>query len=305
MGTCFEFAKRRTDAEILAEVRKLLAAETQNNFAEPVANLSQLWRDDKAEDFIGKQIGSYKITKEIGRGGMGIVFEAVRSGEDFSQTVALKLLKRGMDSDVMLRRFRHERQILASLEHPNIARLLDGGISADGTPFFAMEFVEGKPLDEFCNEKNLTINERLRLFLQVCAAVSFAHSRLVVHRDLKPTNILVTNDGSVKLLDFGIAKILSPENDLQNQTVTALGMMTPAYASPEQIKGETLTTASRYLFARHYSVRTFNRRKGLQFFKQSPRRNGENHLRSRTCSPFVGFKFKISGSKFKVENRFV
>ena len=204
-----------------------------------------LWQDEKAEDFIGRQIGSYQITREIGRGGMGIVFEAVRSGEGFSQTVALKLLKRGMDSDAMLRRFRFERQILASLEHPNIAHLLDGGMTEDGLQFFALEYIKGQPLDEYCNEKNLSVTERLRLFLQVCAAVSFAHSRLVVHRDLKPTNIFVTGDGTVKLLDFGIAKILSPDDEnLQNQTVTALGMMTPAYASPEQIKGETLTTAS-------------------------------------------------------------
>ncbi|CAN5639750.1 hypothetical protein BH20ACI4_BH20ACI4_27250 [soil metagenome] len=232
------------DAEILAEVRRLLAAEKRNDFAEPVANLSHLWQEEKAEDFIGRQIGSYKITKEIGRGGMGIVFEAVRKGEDFSQTAALKLLKRGMDSDAMLRRFRYERQILASLEHQNIARLLDGGMTDDGLQFFALEYVKGQPLDEYCDEKNLSVNERLRLFLQVCAAVSFAHSRLVVHRDLKPSNILVTAEGVVKLLDFGIAKILSPENNSENQTVTALGMMTPQYASPEQIKGEIVSTAS-------------------------------------------------------------
>ncbi|HVE60103.1 MAG TPA: protein kinase [Pyrinomonadaceae bacterium] len=243
---CKAFLKDQTgaDAEILAEVRKLLAAEKQNNFAQPIANLSNLWQDEKAEDFLGKEIGDYKIVREIGRGGMGIVFEAVREKADFSQTVALKLLKRGMDSDAMLRRFRHERQILASLEHPNIGRLLDGGMSADGLPFFAMEFVQGKPLDEYCEEKNLTTAERLRLFLQICAAVQFAHSRLVVHRDLKPTNILVTENGTVKLLDFGIAKILSPENELQDQTVTALGMMTPQYASPEQIRGEIVSTSS-------------------------------------------------------------
>ncbi|MEP6900530.1 MAG: protein kinase [Actinomycetota bacterium] len=233
-----------TDAGLLAEVRQLLAAEKQNNFEKPVAGVAHLWQDESAEEFLGKEIGNYKITREIGRGGMGIVFEAVRDSRDFSQTVALKLLKRGMDSAAMLRRFRHERQILASLEHPNIARLLDGGMSADGLPFFAMEYVSGKPIDEYCREEDLGVNERLRLFLQICAAVSFAHSRLVVHRDLKPTNILVGGDGSVKLLDFGIAKIISPENDLPDQTVTALGMMTPAYASPEQIRGEIVSTAS-------------------------------------------------------------
>ncbi|HEY0459917.1 MAG TPA: protein kinase [Pyrinomonadaceae bacterium] len=232
------------DTEILAEVRKLLAAERKNNFENPVAAVTHLWNESETEDFIGQQIGDYKILREIGRGGMGVVFEAVRTRDDFSQTVALKILKRGMDSDIMLRRFRHERQILASLEHPNIARLLDGGRTQDGLPFFALEFVTGKPLDEYCEAKNLNIRERLQLFLQISAAVSFAHSRLVVHRDLKPTNILVTENGAIKLLDFGIAKILSPETDVQNQTVTALGMMTPAYASPEQIRGEIVSTLS-------------------------------------------------------------
>ncbi len=238
------FLNNQSDAEIVGEVRKLLVAERENNFAEPVANLSHLWQDERAEDFIGRQIGNYKITKEIGRGGMGIVFEASREGADFSQIAALKLLKRGMDSDAMLRRFRHERQILASLEHPNIARLLDGGMTDDGLQFFALEYVKGQPIDEYCSEKNLSINDRLRLFLQICNAVSFAHSRLVVHRDLKPSNILVTADGTVKLLDFGIAKILTPEEDHKMQTVTSLGMMTPAYASPEQIKGEIVATSS-------------------------------------------------------------
>ena len=237
------------DAVVAAEVRELLAAERKNDFAEPVADVRHLWQDDAAaaDDLIGKEIGDYRIRREIGRGGMGVVFEAVRRREDFSQTVALKILRRGMESEALLRRFRHERQILASLEHPNIARLLDGGMSADRLPFFAMEYVQGEPLDEFCDARNLTTHERLRLFLQAAAAVSFAHSRLVVHRDLKPSNILVTADGTVKLLDFGIAKIVAPEGDegaAENQTVTALGMMTPAYASPEQIRGEIVSTSS-------------------------------------------------------------
>ncbi|MBA2620466.1 MAG: protein kinase, partial [Acidobacteria bacterium] len=160
--------------------------------------------------------------------------------------VALKLLKRGMDSGAMLRRFRSERQILASLEHSNIARLLDSGMSDDGLPFFALELIEGEPLDKYCRTENLSIPKRLQLFRQICAAVSFAHSRLVVHRDLKPTNILVTREGVPKLLDFGIAKLLSdaPENGIAAATVTKLGMMTPQYASPEQVKGEIAATAS-------------------------------------------------------------
>jgi non-specific serine/threonine protein kinase/serine/threonine-protein kinase len=232
------------DAEILNEVRRLLNAEKANNFAVPIAAVAHLWQEETAEDFAGKQIGDYRVKREIGRGGMGIVFEASRENSDFSQIVAVKLLKRGMDSAAMLRRFRRERQILASFEHPNIARLFDGGVTTEGMPFFAMEYVVGKPLDEFCDERNLSIIERLRLFLQICAAVSFAHSRLVVHRDLKPTNIFVTESGIVKLLDFGIAKIISPENDSPAQTATMLGMMTPAYASPEQIRGDIVSTSS-------------------------------------------------------------
>ncbi|CAN5407414.1 hypothetical protein BH10ACI3_BH10ACI3_20950 [soil metagenome] len=232
------------DQALVAEVLQLLAAEGRRTFSSPVANLSHLWRDDESEDLIGTEIGSYRLNREVGRGGMGIVFEATRQTEDFSQTAALKLLKRGMDSDVMLGRFRHERQILASLEHPNIARLLDGGITADGLPYFAMEFVDGEPIDVYCDCRDLSTTERLALFLQVCSAVSFAHSRLVVHRDLKPSNILVTKNGIVKLLDFGIAKILSPDDDERQQTVTSLGMMTPAYASPEQIRGEIVSTSS-------------------------------------------------------------
>lgn len=233
------------NTEILEEVKRLLTAEKKNNFQLPIANISDLWRDEEVENYIGKCIGNYEITCEIGRGGMGIVFEVIRKTEDFSQVFALKLLKRGMDSETMLRRFRFERQILASLEHPNIARLFDGGMTDDGLPYFALEFVEGQPLDQYCDEKNLDISQRLHLFLQVCAAVSFAHSRLVVHRDLKPTNILVTSGGTVKLLDFGIAKILSPDGaDAEMHTVTSLGMMTPQYASPEQIRGEIVSTAT-------------------------------------------------------------
>lgn len=231
-------------AEIIAEVRRLLAADEKNNFENPIAAIAHLWLDNEAENFIGREIGSYKIIREIGRGGMGVVFEAVREIEDVSQKVALKILQKGMTSDALLRRFRHERQILASLEHPNIARLLDGGKDADGTPFLAMEFVDGIPIDEFCDAKDLGIQQRLQIFLQACAAVSFAHSRLVIHRDLKPSNIFVTCDGNVKLLDFGISKILSDEENANNQTVTILGMMTPEYASPEQIKGAQLTTGS-------------------------------------------------------------
>ena len=242
--------KAAAGAETIGEVRRLLAADEKNDYLKPVAGVAHLWRDDggdddnSAEDFTGRQIGAYRVLREIGRGGMGVVYEARRESEDFSQTVALKILRHETNSIELARRFRRERQILASLEHPNIARLIDGGRASDGTPFIVMEYVEGAPVDEFCEEKNLNVQERLELFLEVCRAVSFAHSRLVAHRDLKPSNILVTAGGNVKLLDFGIAKILAPENGNAENTLTAFAMMTPRYASPEQIRGETVSTAT-------------------------------------------------------------
>lgn len=238
-----EFIAALADTTVRREVVRLLNADNADRFKEPVANVSTLWIDEPTEDLIGREIGEFRVVREIGRGGMGIVFEAVREKDDFTQRVALKILKRGMDSEAMLRRFRHERQILASLDHPNIARLLDGGMTSDGLSYLAMEFVEGYPLDEFCAVHQPDLTARLRIFLDICAAVQFAHSRLVVHRDLKPRNILVAENGSVKLLDFGIAKIVSPDDDARH-TVTSLGMMTPAYASPEQIRGEIVSTSS-------------------------------------------------------------
>ncbi len=193
---------------------------------------------------IPEKIGNYKIVREIGRGGMGAVYEAVRKTDNFTQKVALKVIKRGMDTDKILSRFRHEQQILSSLEHPNIARFLDGGMTDDGLPFYAMEFVEGEFIDDYCYENELSIEAKLKLFRQICAAVQYAHQNLVIHRDLKPSNILVTKDKTVKLLDFGIGKILTPESEAEIGTATELGMMTPAYASPEQIRGERIGTSS-------------------------------------------------------------
>lgn len=193
---------------------------------------------------IPEKIGNYKIIGEIGRGGMGAVYEAVREADSFTQKAALKVIKRGMDTDAILRRFRHEQKILATLEHPNIARFLDGGMTAEGLPFYAMEFVEGEFIDDYCRAGNLSINERLQLFRKVCSAVQYAHQNLVIHRDLKSKNILVTKDGSPKLLDFGIAKVLTPETAEEIGTATQFGMMTPAYASPEQILGKRIGTTS-------------------------------------------------------------
>ena len=195
--------------------------------------------------FIGRRLGPYRITEEIGRGGMGAVYKAVRDDDQYRAEVAVKLIKRGMDTDFIQRRFRNERQILANLNHPNIARLLDAGTTDDGLPYFVMEYVEGRAIDEYCDARKLSTAERLGLFRKVCGAVQYAHQNLVIHRDLKPSNILITADGTPKLLDFGIAKILRRGREAQTSlTETELRVMTPEYASPEQARGEAITTAS-------------------------------------------------------------
>ena len=194
----------------------------------------------------GRSIGSYRIISAIGHGGMGAVYLAVRDDDEFKKRVAIKLLRRGMATDDLVRRFRNERQILASIDHPNIAKLLDGGTTDEGLPYFLMEYVEGEPIDRYCDGHGLSVGERLELFRAVCAAVHFAHQNLVVHRDLKPGNILVTADGVVKLLDFGIAKLLRPELYADGAGATQLEerLLTPEYASPEQARGDVITTAS-------------------------------------------------------------
>ncbi|PYK76407.1 MAG: hypothetical protein DME42_00180, partial [Verrucomicrobia bacterium] len=193
----------------------------------------------------GQLIGAYRIVREIGRGGMGAVYLAERADEQYQKQVAIKLIKRGMDTDSVLRHFRNERQILASFDHPNIARLFDGGTTDDGLPYFVMEYVEGLPINEYCAVHKVSLVERLELFREVCAAVSYAHRHTVIHRDIKMSNILVTSDGTPKLLDFGIAKILQPSGEPEAlMTMTGVRPMTPEYASPEQIRGEAVTTAS-------------------------------------------------------------
>jgi eukaryotic-like serine/threonine-protein kinase len=192
-----------------------------------------------------ERIGPYRILREIGSGGMGSVFLATRD-DDYKKRVALKVIKLGRDTDVIVRRFRNERQILATLDHPHIARLLDGGTTEQGLPYFVMDYVEGMPIDDFCAKRDLSVSERLALFRQVCSAVHYAHQNLVIHRDIKPGNILVTKEGAVRLLDFGIAKLTSPE--LSGVSIdagaTAAGFMTPQYASPEQVRGVVITTAT-------------------------------------------------------------
>jgi len=193
---------------------------------------------------IGQVLGSYKLISVIGEGGMGVVYCGTRADDEYQRQVAIKLVHAGKDFPSVISRFKNERQILASLDHPNIARLHDGGTTAEGAPYFVMELIDGEPIDQYCDHHKLSVEARLRLFLEVCSAVQFAHRRLIVHRDIKPSNILVTHDGVPKLLDFGIAKILDPGNAEMSQTSLSLRVFTPAYASPEQHRGEPITTAT-------------------------------------------------------------
>ena len=202
---------------------------------------------EEADPLLGRRLGAYRIEREIGRGGMGAVYEASRADNEFHKRAAIKLVKRGMDTDFILRRFRKERQILAGLDHPHIAGLLDGGTTDDGLPYFVMEFIEGQPLYTYCDAQQLSVAERLKLFRSICDAVHYAHQKQVVHRDIKPSNVLVTSQGVAKLLDFGIAKLLNPElaGDITHDpTATAMRLMTPEYASPEQVQGGTTTPST-------------------------------------------------------------
>jgi non-specific serine/threonine protein kinase/serine/threonine-protein kinase len=216
------------DLDLRHDVETLLSAD------EPNSGFLELDRPPE-------QIGPYRVVREIGRGGMGTVYLGERADGQFEQRVAIKVIKRGMDTDAVLRRFYAERQILARLQHPNITRLLDGGM-VDNRPFFVMEYLEGEPLGEYCRSRKLPVRERIRLFLSVCDAVEYAHRNLILHRDLKNGNILVDADGTPKLLDFGIAKLLA--EDGAEQSVVAARPLTPQAASPEQIQGIPLTTAS-------------------------------------------------------------
>lgn len=192
----------------------------------------------------GQQIGAWRLLRELGRGGMGTVYLAERAVGGFEQLGALKLIRRGIDSEEFLRRFAQERQILATLAHPGIARLLDGGRAADGRPYLVMEYIDGRPLDVYCDQARLGVDQRVALFADIGRAVAHAHRHLVVHRDLKPSNILVTAEGVPKLLDFGIAKVLSGDADAAQATRTQVRVFTPDYASPEQVRGEPVTTAT-------------------------------------------------------------
>ncbi len=236
-------------AEIRASVERLLAADAKAEgfISEPVLverGAVAAGREPEAEE--GQIIDGYRLIRKIGTGGMGAVYLAEHSGEGFSHKVALKLIKRGMDTDSVLKRFLMERRILANLEHPYIARMLDGGSTTGGLPYFVMEYVDGEEIRKYCDMHKLGLVQRLELFRKVCDAVANAHQRLVVHRDLKPTNILVTKDGEPKLLDFGIAKLTSPDwnAELNEATITQFRVMTPEYASPEQLAGDATATST-------------------------------------------------------------
>jgi eukaryotic-like serine/threonine-protein kinase len=230
------------DLELRREVEALLAADrAAGDFLERPAvsvNAPSSW--------VGRQLGAYRLERKLGEGGMGAVYLAARADQEYERQVAVKVFSHGVEHADLLQRFRAERQILASLDHPGIARLLDGGTTDDGLPYLVMEHIDGLPIDRYCDERQLTIDERIGLFLKVCDAVAYAHRNLVVHRDLKPSNILVTADGSPRLLDFGIAKLLAGAavSFPQQKTLTGERLMTPPFASPEQITGGAITTAS-------------------------------------------------------------
>lgn len=237
--------------EVLREVVRLLAAhDASTGFIESPAYEAASSLFDTGHPVAGvfgegDRIGPYRVVREIGRGGMGEVYLAERDDDQFRQRVAIKVVKRGMDTDETLARFRAERQTLADLRHPNITALLDGGVTPDDRPYLVMEFVEGEPIDAYCAAHGLSVRQRLELFCRVCDAVHAAHASLVVHRDLKPSNILVTPGGEPKLLDFGVAKALSAEAGARGErTEAGLRLLTPRFASPEQLRAERVTTAS-------------------------------------------------------------
>ena len=237
------------DEELRDEVQQMLDADAlSGKFIEQpavVAAAALRASEDMLPQLEGRHIGPYRIQHKIGHGGMAVVYLAERADETFHKQVAFKLLRPGLVNPELVRRFQQEREILAGLDHPNIAHLLDGGTTEEGLPYFVMEYIEGQPIDKYCDEHKFNVTERLRLFQSVCSAVAYAHQHLVVHRDLKPSNILVTVEGRVKLLDFGIAKLLGAQGEeAAYLTRSGIYLLTPEYASPEQVKGETITTVT-------------------------------------------------------------
>ena len=232
------------DADLRSDVLSLLRRAHAHAAEQPISAVSG---DSALDPNLGTTIGAFRLSRLIGHGGMGNVYLGERT-DRFKQQVAIKLVRRGVDTDDVLRRFRLERQVLAQLNHPNVARLIDGGETPDGSPYFAMEYVDGAlPVTDYCDRHEMPVRERLRLFALVCRAVHAAHQNTILHRDLKPGNILVDRTGNPKLVDFGIAKLLGAESTGETQLSSAaagLGPMTPEYASPEQFLGQPVTTAS-------------------------------------------------------------
>jgi serine/threonine protein kinase len=296
-------ARCGTDEVLRREVESLLAAESESenflrrpDFVRAVGSL--LGADVKDADRAGQQLGPFRILREVGRGGMGVVYEAAREDGEFRQRVAVKVVKRGLDTDDILRRFRHERQILASLHHPNIAAVFDGGTTPDGLPYFVMEYIEGTTLLQYCDERRLTTGERLRLFRNVCGAVQHAHQNLVVHRDLKPSNILVTEEGEVKLLDFGVAKLLNPEAADAGLTVTRADFDDSGVCEPRagaRAARAARDDGDRRLLARRRPLRTAHGRAPLQAQRRVAGRGVARRLRLPAIEAERGFKRRAGG----------
>ena len=242
-GQRSEFIEQECDdPDLRAQAHSLLSDEDAATIQLGEELESSLADSPDTDAMIGRRIGEFRIVGKLGEGGMGAVFLAEREGESFEQKVAIKLVGSAM-GEAARRRFEIERQILASLNHPNIAHLIGGGTSAEGQAYIAMEYVEGEPIDHYCDRNHLDVDQRIELFMRVASAVQHAHRHLIVHRDIKPSNVLVTPDGQPKLLDFGIARVINPVQDSQ-RPVTRMLALTPEYASPEQMRGETVTTAS-------------------------------------------------------------
>ena len=301
------------DAALREEVESLLAtADEPEVFIERSEyGIAALLKSD-SPNYAGRKFGHYKIISEIGRGGMGAVFLAERSDGAFEQKVALKIIRRSFPDAALEQRFVRERRILASLNHPHIAKLLDGGVSETGELFLAMEYIAGETLTDFVGSHELSIEARLILFLKICLAVSYSHRNLIVHRDLKPSNIIVTEDGDPKLLDFGLAKIIeSAEFPDQNQTQTMFRAFTPAYASPEQILGKNITTASDVYSLGVILYELLTGEKPFEFegksldeiletlnFDEPPRPSAIRHSRFKIQDS----RFKIQDSRFKIQD---
>lgn len=235
----------RDDPQLRGELESLLAAGAETGTpldSSPAEELLAALGTPDTPAWLGRRLGAYRLVALIARGGMGEVYRGERADGQYEQQVAIKLVRESLDREFLLQRFDAERRILATLDHPNLAKLLDAGVTAEGSPYFVMEYVDGEPIDAYCESRDLGVDDRLRLFRTVCQVVEYAHRQGVVHRDLKPSNILVTVDGAVKLVDFGIAKRMQSSD--APVTATAQRAMTPEYASPEQVRGEAATPAS-------------------------------------------------------------